>query len=192
MARVIALLALVLSTGCAGRGNEPPHIDPVVVATAVHGALIVAEQAQAIEAAMFAIDSDPGVCHLSPGSSDCIPPDTTHHCRIQTAFGRFADTARTSLAIVFDITYPGADRSRALRALVAGSAEVVDLVSPRLSSTEQIALRAGLAAGIVAVNALSAQRMPVEAPPEILAMRDDVVGVLQRMSRLAAQECPNA
>lgn len=189
-----AALALVgaLTTGCALRGAPAPApVDPVVIANAVHGALIVAEQAQAIEAALWALEQDSGICILDGTTPGCISRTPSwDHCEVQRAFGTFARVADQSLAVVFDLAYPGVDRARALRALVQGSADVVHLVAPRLTREQQIALRAGLTAGTVAVMTLESRRMPVEAPPEVLQLRVDVEAALRRMALLAAQECP--
>lgn len=173
------LLACLVLPGCGKRvdPNPPRQIDPLAVANAVAGALVVAEQAQAIEAVMFLSDET---------------PNREAHCTVQRAFGAFARNAQNAIAVVFDLTYPGTDRSGALRALVDGSAQTVALVADRLSDEEEIALRAALAAGTVAVLTVTAQRMPSTAPPDVYRLRDGAVAGLQRMQMLAVSECPES
>jgi hypothetical protein len=177
--KTLSIIAVCLVTaGCAGKRLDPPRpVDPVAVANGVAGALIVAEQVQAIEASLYHADAE---------------PDREAHCRIQRTFGLIGRQGENALAIVFNLEYPNEDRAAALRALVDGAGSALALVAPKLSDQEQIALRAALAVGTVVVMRLSAERMPMSAPPQVLQLRDSAVAGLRRMRALAVAECPEA
>jgi len=160
----------VLFVSC---GSKP--IDPVALGRAVAGTIFTVEQVQLTEAALYLQDPK---------------QDPVAHCTVQRVFGEFAKRSEQTLTLVFDRTKTSEERLQILSEVVRDASVAVEKITPRLSPTEVILLRAAITAGTVAILAVDARRMPVTLPPELEPIKVSVAASLARMQTFTLVQCP--